>query len=180
MRVIGDQNVSRLQDTLAGTVVLLQLDHLQRREIFLQQHQVLRPRAAPGVDRLVVVTHHGKARAVAHQQLNQLVLTGVGILVLIYQQIANTLLPAFAHLFVALQQQRRQQDQVVEVQHVARPHMGVVQAVAVGEQLVALRARQLRRPLRIDQVVFPVGDGRDQLRHQRFVAFQPLFGQLFQ
>ncbi|MND48429.1 hypothetical protein D3C80_393480 [compost metagenome] len=50
VRVIGDQNVRRLQNTLARTVVLLQLDHLQRREVFLQQHQVLRARTAPGVD----------------------------------------------------------------------------------------------------------------------------------
>ena len=50
VRVIGNQDVCRLQDTTGGAVVLLEFNHLQRREIFAQQHQVLWTRAAPGVN----------------------------------------------------------------------------------------------------------------------------------
>jgi hypothetical protein len=34
-------------------------------------------RAAPRVDRLVIVAYHGKTRTLAHQQLHQLILAGV-------------------------------------------------------------------------------------------------------
>ena len=50
VRVIGDQDICRFQDTPGGAVVLLQLNHLQSGKIFAQQHQVLRTRAAPGVN----------------------------------------------------------------------------------------------------------------------------------
>ena len=50
VRVIGNQDVCRLQDTPGGAVVLLQLNHLQGREIFAQQHQVLWACTAPGVN----------------------------------------------------------------------------------------------------------------------------------
>ncbi|MOA57747.1 hypothetical protein D3C78_1819850 [compost metagenome] len=35
VRVVGNQDIGGLQNTFAGTVVLLKLDHLQRRKIFL-------------------------------------------------------------------------------------------------------------------------------------------------
>ena len=180
VRVVGDQDIRRFQNALRRAVVLLQLDHFQRRKILFQQHQILRPRAAPGVDRLVVIPDHGKARPRAHQQLHQLILAGIGVLILIHQQIANALLPAFPHLLIALQQQRRQQDQIVEVEHVARFQMLIVEAVAVGENIVALAARQRGGARRIDQIVLPVGDGRDQLLQQRLVLFQPRLRQIFQ
>ena len=50
VRVIGNQDICRFQDAPGGAVVLFQLDHLQRRKIFAQQHQVLWTRTAPGVD----------------------------------------------------------------------------------------------------------------------------------
>ena len=141
VRVIGNQDVGCLQDTPGRTVVLLQFDHLQRREILAKQHQVLWPRAAPGVDRLIVIAHHGKARPLPHQQFHQLILAGVGILVFIHQQIANPVLPALPHLFVALQQQRRQQDKVVKVEYIAGFHMRIVQPVAVRKDPIPLSFR---------------------------------------
>ncbi|MND48428.1 hypothetical protein D3C80_393470 [compost metagenome] len=58
--------------------------------------------------------------------------------------------------------------------------MRVIQTVAMREQLVAFRARQLHRLPGIDQIILPIGDGGNQLRHQRLVILQPFFGQLFQ
>ncbi|MNL61490.1 hypothetical protein D3C87_1854150 [compost metagenome] len=86
---------------------MLQLDDLQRRKILAQQHQVLRTGTAPGVDRLIVVAHHGKARSLPHHQFHQFILAGVGVLVFIHQQVADFVLPALTHLFISLQQQRR-------------------------------------------------------------------------
>ena len=104
VRVIGNQDVRRLQDTPGGTVVLLQFDHLQRREIFTQQDQVLRTRTAPGVNGLIVISDHRETRALSHQQFHQFILTGIGVLILIHQQVADFILPALTHLFITLQQ----------------------------------------------------------------------------
>ncbi len=180
VRVVGDQNVSGFQNTPGGAIVLLKLDNLQRREVLAEQHQVLWPRAAPRVDRLVIVAYHGKTRPLAHQQLHQLILAGVGILILIHQQVADLILPAFAHLLVALQQQRRQQDQIVKIEDIAGLHMRIVQSIAVGEYAVPFAFRTRGGLGRGFQIVFPVGDRRDQLLEHHFVIFDQPFGQLFE
>ena len=80
-----------------------------------QLFQVVQRGAAPAIDGLVVVAHRGEARALTHQQFEQLVLRGVGVLVLIHQHMAHFLLPALAHLGVVAQQLEWQADQVVEI-----------------------------------------------------------------
>lgn len=67
------------------------------------------------VNRLIVIAYDGKACTQPYQQLHQLVLAGVGITVFIHQQVTNFILPALAYLFIPLKQQRRQQDQIVEI-----------------------------------------------------------------
>ena len=140
----------------------------------------MRARAAPGVNRLVVIAYHGETRALPHQQLHQLVLAGVGVLIFIHQQVADFILPALAHLFIALQQQRGQQDQIVKVQHVARFHMRIVQTVAVGEDPIPFAFGDRRGLGRRHQIVFPVRDRRDQLLQQHFVIFDQPLGELFE
>ena len=66
MRVIGDQGIGGLEYARGRTVVLLQLDDLQPGKVFLQLHQVLRACAAPGIDGLVVVAHHGESATQAN------------------------------------------------------------------------------------------------------------------
>ena len=139
----------------------------------------MRTRAAPGVNRLIVIAYDGKARTLPYQQLHQLVLAGVGILVFIHQQVTDFVLPALAHLFIPLKQQRRQQDQIVEIQDVTGFHMRVVQTVAVGKDAVALAFGACRCLGRRHQIVFPVRDRRDQLLQQHFVIFDQPFRQLF-
>ena len=105
--VMGDDGVGRLEDAHRGAVVLLQLDDPQGRELVRQALQVGDVRPPPGVDGLVVVPHGGELGADAGEQLQELVLTGIGVLVLIHQQIAQAVLPLFAHFGVALQDLHR-------------------------------------------------------------------------
>ena len=71
VRVIADQGVGAFEDAAGGAIVLLEHHHLQRRVVVFQQHQVFWPRAAPGVDRLVIVADHGELIARADQQFHQ-------------------------------------------------------------------------------------------------------------
>ena len=102
VRVVGDQRIGGLEDAAGGAVVLFQHDHLERREVLLELHQIFRPCAAPGVDRLVIVTDHGKACGAADQHLDQQVLAGIGVLVFIHQHVANAELPFLQHIRVIL------------------------------------------------------------------------------
>ena len=180
VRVVGDQDVGALEDTSLGTVVLLQLDQLEAGEIFAQQHQILRLGTAPGVDGLVIVPYHGKAGSLTDDLLHQFVLAGIGILILINQQVTDLVLPALAHLLITLEQQSRHHDEIVKIQRVVGHHLAVI-------TLVKLRHQHLFRPTsdahgtgRQDKVVLPVGDLADKGRKFVLVVIELVFGQLFE
>ncbi len=158
VRVIRNQYVGAAQDAAGGAVVLLQHHHFQGRVVVLEQHQVFRAGAAPGVDRLVVVTYHGELVALADQHLHQQVLAGVGVLVFVHQQVTHLVLPLFQDVGVLFEQLYRQQDQVVEVHRVERLERALVVGVDNGGGLFLGVARVLQRLGRQDQVVFPGAD----------------------
>ena len=68
--VVSDQRVGRRQDVAGGAVVLLQAEQLPGK-VPAELLQVLDPRAAPAVDRLVVVADHERRAVGAGQQLRQ-------------------------------------------------------------------------------------------------------------
>ena len=80
-----------------------------------QPLQVVQRGAAPAVNALVVVAHGSEAPAFAHQQLEHLVLRGIGVLVLVNQHMAKRSLPFLAYRVVFLQQLERQANQIVEI-----------------------------------------------------------------
>jgi hypothetical protein len=98
--------VGGAQDGAGGAVVLLQLDDFQRGEVDWQFLQVVQGGAAPAVDRLVVVAHGGETGAfglvATHQQLQHLVLRGIGVLVLVHQHMAHQPLPFLPYLLMIL------------------------------------------------------------------------------
>lgn len=110
-----DHIVGRAQDGTGGAVVLLQLDDLELGVVDRQLLEVVQGGAAPAVNALVVIAHGGEMAALAHQQLEQLVLGGIGVLVFIDQHMAQMGLPFGAHLGVVAQQAQRHADEVVKV-----------------------------------------------------------------
>ena len=66
--VVGDQGVGRFQDVAGGTVVLLRADGFRTGEIFQEALDVFHLRAAPAVDRLVIVTDDHHVAVAARQQ----------------------------------------------------------------------------------------------------------------
>ncbi|MNU35255.1 hypothetical protein D3C71_238520 [compost metagenome] len=156
--VVRDQHVGAAQDAAGGAVVLLEHHHFQGRIVVLEQHQVFRPRAAPGVDRLVVVANHGELVALADEHFYQQVLAGVGVLVFVDQQVTHLVLPLFEDVGMFFEEFYRQQDQVVEVHRVERFQRPLVVGVDDGGGLFLGIARVLQRLRRQDQVVFPGAD----------------------
>ena len=96
----GDHVVGRAQDVTGGAVVLLQRDHLQVGVVLRQLLEVVQRGATPAVNRLVVVTHGREDALWSDQQLQHLVLGGVGVLVLVHQHVLELLLPFQAHMLM--------------------------------------------------------------------------------
>ena len=72
-------------------------------------------RAAPAVDRLVVVADDGEVAAGAGQQRDEPVLDGVGVLELVDQDVAAALAPALEDLRELPEELERENQQIVEV-----------------------------------------------------------------
>ena len=158
VRVVRDQHVGATQDAAGGTVVLLEHHHFQGRVVVLEQHQVFRARATPGIDRLVIVAHHGELVALADEHLHQQILAGVGVLVFVDEQVAHLVLPLFENVGVLFEELYRQQDQVIEVHRVERLERALVVGVDDGGGLFLGIARVFQGLGRQDQVVFPGAD----------------------
>ena len=180
MGVVGDQYVGAFQNTPLGAIVLLQLDELEAGEILVQQHQVLRLGTAPGVDGLIVIPYHCEAGPLADDLLHQLVLAGVGVLILVDQQVADLVLPAGTHLLVVLQQQGRHHDEVIEIQRVVGHHLAVIALVELGHQHLFRPPGDAHGARRQYEVVLPVGDLGDEGRELVLVVVELVFSQFFQ
>ena len=113
--VMRNDGVRRLEDAHRRAVVLFEFDQLEVRIIARQAAQILDIRAAPAVDRLVVVTHRRKRRARPGDLLEQPVLAGVGVLVFIDEQVAQAVLPLVEHVGMFIEKLDGQRNQVIEI-----------------------------------------------------------------
>jgi hypothetical protein len=82
--------IRRVEDGAGRAVVLLEPHHAARREVLLEVEDVADVRAAPAVDRLVVVADHHQVAVRRRQQLQEPVLRAVRVLVLVDEQEAGT------------------------------------------------------------------------------------------
>ena len=173
--VAGDHVVGRAQDVAGGPVVLLQRDHLQAGPVFGQSAQVGDGRAAPAVDRLVVIAHRREATGalrvrVTDQQLEQLVLHRVGVLVLVHQHMPEPCLPLGSRGLVALQQLQRQADQVVEIHRLVGRQPLFIQLHHPGRHLLVGVLGGSQRSVAVQALVLPQADGPLPLTRQLVVG----------
>ena len=113
--VVGDQGIGGLEDAGRGAVVLLQADGHGVREVGGILVDVLDFRAAPAVDRLVVVADHHQAVAALGQQAQPGVLHGVGVLELVHQDVPEALLVVRQQARMVAPQVQGAQQQLGEV-----------------------------------------------------------------
>ena len=113
--VVVDQRVGGLEDGRGGTVVLLQADDPGAGKILLEVLDVLDARAAPAVDRLVVVADHEYRRFGPGQQPQPGVLDGIGVLELVHQDMTEAALVVPADVVVVANQFQRAQQQLGKV-----------------------------------------------------------------
>jgi hypothetical protein len=81
--VVGDERVGERQDGLPRSVVHLQTDHQGLGPILGEVEDVLHLRAAPAVDRLVVVAHYAQVAVTKRERLDDPILRGIGVLIFV-------------------------------------------------------------------------------------------------
>ena len=167
--VVRNQRVGGLEDAQRRAVILFELDELQIRVIARQAAQVLDVGATPAVNRLIVVAHGGKGGARAGEQFQELVLTGVGVLIFIDQQVTQAVLPLFEDCRMPGEQFHRQRDKIVEIDSLIGFQRGRIAGVGQSGEFFGLVLRCLARLVGRDQRVFPVGNQRLQTADRRFV-----------
>jgi len=96
---------------------------------------------------------------VADQLTHQLVLSGIGVLVLIDHDVPETPVVVLGDVREGLKQVDRGHDQVVEVQRIGLTQAGLVQPVGLGDHalLMACLAQPGRVGLLVDQLILEVG-----------------------
>ena len=136
------------------------------RIVVLEAGQVFGASAAPGIDGLIVVADHGEGSARSGELAHQLILSPVGVLILVDQQITDAPLPALQDVRVRPEQAHRPEDQGVEVHRVVGVQAALIVRIEPGDLglVGVLGAAQGR--IRRDQVVLPA---RDPLRDGRRV-----------
>ena len=159
--VVGDDLVGRVEDVAGGAVVLLELDDLRLGEVLLKVEDVPDVRAAPAVDRLVVVADDAEVVLLPRQQADELVLRGVGVLIFVHQNVLKPPLVILEHRRILGEQFQRPDEQVVEVQRVVAAQRLFVLLVDLEVAAVARVAPGVGEPLlRREHPVFRIRDDR--------------------
>ncbi len=168
-----DDRVGRGQDRLRGAVVLLQHDRGRVRIVLLELEDVADGRAAEGVDRLVRVTHDAQlgggvlGTGRADQLPYERVLSVVGVLVLVDEDVPEAAAVVLGDVGERLEQVHRRHDDVVEVQGVRFAQPGLVERVSLGERLLEAVGGLSGEGLLVDQLVLQVRHlRRERLRRE--------------
>ena len=125
--VMRDQARGGGEDRGGGAVVGLQPDDLRAGKILLEAQDVFHLGAAPGVDRLIVVSHAADIAMRLCKEPQPQVLDQVGVLVFVHQDVAEHAVVLREDLRLGAQQFGRVQQKVTEVGSVQR-----AQAILVG------------------------------------------------
>ena len=116
--VVGNHLVGRVQNTLGGTVILLQFNHFRAWKRLLKVQNIHDVRAAEFIDRLIIVSHHADIPVFFRQELYKTKLHGIGILILINQDIAESFLIAFQHIRSLLEKLHGKHQKIIKIQGV--------------------------------------------------------------
>ena len=127
--VVVDQGGGGGENMRGGAVILLELDHRGVRKILLEAQDIGDFRAAPRIDRLVVVADAADILVALREQPQPEILRAVGVLIFVDQDIFEPLLVALQDLAVGFQQVEDMEQQVAEVAGVERDQPGLIGGV---------------------------------------------------
>ncbi len=150
--VVLHDAVRGAEDGLRGAVVLGQAEHGRLGEGLLEGEDVPHVGAAPAVDGLVVVPHHGQVAVDPRQALDEAELDPVRVLVFVHEHVQE---PGRVHamdLLVQIEEAHREPDQIVEIHRAPLTERLLVAGVHLRQPPVhdgECRLREFLRPHRL-------------------------------
>ena len=145
----GDQAGCRAEDRGRRTVIPFEADDFRTWKIALEAQDVFHFRAAPGIDRLIVVAHDTDIAGAARQQLEPQILDDIGILVFVDQHVAEAFAIFGEDFRLRAQDGQRVEQQIAEIGGVQRfePLLigGIERCVPCRTRSPALRHRGHRK-----------------------------------
>ena len=172
--VARDDRVGGVEDQLGRAVVLLELDDGGVGPVAFEVEDVAQVRAAPRVDRLVVVADHAQVAMAGGQRLDPQVLRPVGVLVLVDVEVAPALLVLGEDVGRLVEQPDGLEQEVVEVERVRLAQPLLVAGRQARDRPLAVVRRVLGQERRVEHLVLGPADGpedraRPELAGQRHV-----------
>ncbi len=144
-------------------IIALEANDFRAGEILLEAQDVVDFRAAPAVDRLIVVADAAEIPRSLREQAQPEILRDVGVLILVHQHVAETVLVLRQHVRLFLKQPDVFQQQIAEIDGVQRlqPRLiGGVEflAASIGEHRAVTRGNFIGR----EAAVLPAVDDPGQ------------------
>src|SRR5690606_6591820 len=146
-RVVRDHRVRGIQDRRRGAVVLLEPDDARAGEIALEVLQILDARAAPAVDRLIVVADDERDTALAGDEAEPAVLNRVRVLELVDEEMLEAGSIVLEEIGALRQEFERAEQQLAEIDEpglVAEPLIASIEIDHAAPARVALVLEVLR------------------------------------
>ena len=112
---MANEAISRLNNILCRTIILLQLKELALRIDVLKVKNVIDVRTTKTINALRIVAHHTDVLLLTGELRNNLLLHGVGVLKLIDQHIAEARSIFLPDVFVFMKQLPGEHQQIVEI-----------------------------------------------------------------
>jgi hypothetical protein len=175
--VVLDEGVGDLEDVFGGAVVFLQFDHAAGvvvgeavAEVGLEVEEDAEVGGAEGVDGLInVADDEGGAvgpvfdgfgvLAVGGEEFDEVVLGAVGVLVFVYEDVAEAFVPVGEDLGVLLEEFDGEEEEVVEVEGVVGGEGVEVEAVDFGDDAASVVVLVTQEVFGAEALVFGVADG---------------------
>ena len=114
--IVGNDLVCRIQDVLCGTIVLLKSDYPCIRENTFKSENISNVCSTEFINRLIIITYYAQVSISGSQKAYKLKLYGIGILILIYHDIAKSFLIGFQHILTLLKKVYGFDQKVIEIQ----------------------------------------------------------------
>src|SRR3954471_22410928 len=118
--VVLNDRAGYIQNRLCRSIILFEPNNLCVRVMLLEIKNVGDVSAAPFVDRLIFITYDTDVLLLLSQQTYERELQRVGVLIFIYEQVAELPIVFVTNFIRAAQQSHRLDHQVIEIKRVVR------------------------------------------------------------
>src|SRR3546814_9394715 len=112
---LRDDPRGRAENVRGRAVILFELDDRRAGEILLELEDILDLRAAPRIDRLIVVADAGDVLVILREQAEPEILDRVGILIFVDHDVFEALLILFQHVAMCLEDDEHVEQQIAEI-----------------------------------------------------------------